>query len=238
MGLSREWNLRLNWVLNECIPPYLRDRRWFGALITWLLYRDKYRHFLDFHTQVYEKGEEGIAATYRAIQGARLNRPTDLNAACQARLLHDTVGPNVLEAGCGSGHLAMKLAKNHSVTAVDFALSEHARGGGVAWQEASLTRLPFADHAFDTVISTHVLEHMYDLPTALTELRRVASRQLLVVVPKERPHRYTPSLHLHFFPYEFSLLLAFNPKNCTRLSHYDLENVHGDWYYREVYATA
>ncbi len=236
MSLSREWNLRLNWVLNEIVPPALRDCRWFGALIAWVLYRDKYRHFLNFHDGLYDKSETEIEATYRAVEGARLTRPTDLNAACEARILKDALGPEVLDAGCGSGHLARALAVRHRVSAVDFTLPAPGAHEGITWRQAPLTALPFPDRSFDTVISTHTLEHVRDLPKALAELRRLAKHRLLIVVPKERPHRRTPNLHLHFFPYDFSLLLALNPKAYAGVREYSLENMGGDWFYREDYA--
>lgn len=237
--LSRELNLRLNWILNELVPPYIRDRRWFGTLVTWLLYRRQYRHFLDFHSGVYDKSEEQIAETYRSVAGARLDRPTDLNAACTTRILQDALGPHLLDAGCGSGHLAQLLARTHRVTAVDVALAPDLRDiPGIEWHQVPLHCLPFPDRAFDTVISTHTLEHMRNLPAALAELRRVTARRLLIVVPKERPHRYTPNLHLHFFPYDFSLLLAFDPKTHPRVARHAYENLDGDWYYREEFDAA
>ena len=69
--------------------------------------------------------------------------------------------------------------------------------------ETPAEKLPFADGAFDTVVSTHMLEHVRDLHRVLAELRRVTKRRLIIVVPCERPHLYTPSLHIHFFPYRY-----------------------------------
>jgi SAM-dependent methyltransferase len=44
--------------------------------------------------------------------------------------------------------------------------------------------LPFADKAYDFVVSSHVLEHFYDPIGALIEWRRVARKYILVIVPK------------------------------------------------------
>lgn len=41
--------------------------------------------------------------------------------------------------------------------------------------------------------------------TALAELRRVAKRRLIIVVPKQRNYKYTFELHINFFPYLFDL---------------------------------
>ena len=43
--------------------------------------------------------------------------------------------------------------------------------------------LPFEDGAFDFVLASHVIEHMYDPIRALEEWRRVARRYVFLVVP-------------------------------------------------------
>ena len=77
-------------------------------------------------------------------------------------------------------------------------------------------------------MSTHTLEHVQHLGSALAELRRVAAKRLVVVVPRQRPYRVTFNPHIHFFPYEFSLLAwtgTDRPYRC--------ELVGGDWLYVE-----
>ena len=68
---------------------------------------------------------------------------------------------------------------------------------------------------------------MQDLPAALAELRRVAKEHLVVVVPKERPYRYSFNPHLHFFPYPWSWQAVAGAVPGARLE--DL----GDWFYVE-----
>ncbi len=55
------------------------------------------------------------------------------------------------------------------------------------------------------MISTHTLEHVLNAEAALAELRRVARRRLILVVPRQRPYRFTFDLHLNYFPYAWSL---------------------------------
>ena len=78
----------------------------------------------------------------------------------------------------------------------------------INFQEANMERLPFADESFDTVVSTHTLEHVKNLPAAMHELRRVTRTRLILVTPKQRPYKYTFDLHLNFFPYPHSLVQA------------------------------
>ncbi|MFZ4540766.1 MAG: class I SAM-dependent methyltransferase [Rickettsiales bacterium] len=232
MALSRELNLALNWVLNEVIPPFIRDRRWFGWMITRLLYKDKAPIYMAFHERVYEMSDAEFAEAYREIQSTALARPTDLNQhSIDLIRQHMLVGP-VLEVGCGRGYLSGILAADgHAVTGCDVALADGlaTKFPGVTFMQSPAETLPFADGAFDNVVSTHMLEHVRDLAAVLAELRRVAKRRLVIVVPRERPHFYTPNLHIHFFPYRFSLLLAFKPKPGS----YRLEDAKGDWFYVE-----
>ena len=51
--------------------------------------------------------------------------------------------------------------------------------------EGDLTALPFADDAFDLVVSTEVLEHLPEPEKALRELGRVSGGHLFLTVPHE-----------------------------------------------------
>src|SRR3546814_14668647 len=99
------------------------------------------------------------------------------------------------------------------LTGVDFIIDSETRkrAEGISFHEANIERLPFPDKSFDTVICTHVLEHILDFRGALAELRRVAAKRLIIVVPQEREYRFTFNPHLHFFPYPHSFLRHANP---------------------------
>lgn len=231
MKISREANLALNWILNELVPPFIRDCKWFGWLMTRVLYKDKAHIYMTFHERIYDMTDAEFQQAYRDIQSTALERETDLNQASTDRILQSITGETVLEVGCGRGYLSGLMAeKGFAVTGCDVAIAPNLRGKypAVTYHEAAAEKLPFDDKSFDTVVTTHMLEHVRDLPAVLAELRRVARRRLVVVVPCERPHFYTPNLHLHFFPYRYSFLLAFRPKGV-----YNLEKTGGDWFYYE-----
>src|SRR3546814_21159083 len=92
----------------------------------------------------------------------------------------------------------------------------------------------FDDGAFDTVICTHVLEHILDLRGALAELRRVARRRVIIVVPQEREYRFTFNPHLHFFPYPHSFLRYVTPVP----ANHEIRSAGRDIYYREAIGRA
>ena len=90
-------------------------------------------------------------------------------------------GARVLDAACGEGYGAALLAAHAgSVTGVDISADTigHAkqRYGSVAnleFETADCTRLPFADDAFDLVVSFETLEHLAEQEALLAEFRRV-----------------------------------------------------------------
>ncbi len=187
---------------------------------------------MDFKRRAYEMTDDEIVSVYEEVGTHSLTRGTDLNAACAARVLADVVGPSVLEVGCGEGALAIAMSRTATVTACDIVVRREVRERypTVTFREANVERLPFGDGEFDTVVSTHTLEHVRDLRRAMDEIRRVAKRRVIVVVPKERPYLYTFNLHLHFFPYEHVLRAALGEPAWTDAV---CETVGSDLYHRE-----
>jgi SAM-dependent methyltransferase len=87
--------------------------------------------------------------------------------------------PQVLDAGCGTGGLILRLQQqepNWQFTGIDFSdlackLAAH-RCPGVRIERASITELPFADASFDLLISADVICQVDDPHRALTEFFR------------------------------------------------------------------
>jgi ubiquinone/menaquinone biosynthesis C-methylase UbiE len=186
--------------------------------------------FVDYRDSAFRMTDDEYARVYEAIGRAPvIDRPTDLNDACLEMILDNVVGESVLDAGCGRGHLCGRLADTvNDVVGVDYAVpTETADDRNVSFVTGSVTRLPFGDDRFDTVVCSHTLEHVPDIAQALFELRRVAKKRLVIVVPKERPYRWGPNLHCHFFPYRWSVDAAFGINGRSQL--HDL----GDWLYIE-----
>lgn len=102
----------------------------------------------------------------------------------------------VLDAGCGGGGMPLSLAEHAAfVVGIDpvnrfgDAGVRLARERGLPhlhFLQADGMRLPFADGAFDLVLSHAVIEHVQDAPLYLREMRRVMApggRMLLSTAP-------------------------------------------------------
>lgn len=80
---------------------------------------------------------------------------------------------DLLDLGTGSGHIAEEFARRAKrVTSVDVT-DERQVKAGFEFVKVDSAKLPFADKAFDVVVSNHVVEHVPDQATHLQELLRV-----------------------------------------------------------------
>ncbi|HMC03805.1 MAG TPA: class I SAM-dependent methyltransferase [Cellulomonadaceae bacterium] len=150
----------------------------------------------------------GDAARYDSLSGVLLGSFYD-SVAADVAAAAPTAG-RVLDVGCGPGHLANRLARDHGleVTGLDLdpmmleracANAEHAVPaerrptfvvGGVA-------ALPFPDGSFDLVVSSLSMHHWADATAGLAEIGRVLRPGGRALVWDIRPgvvplHRHQP----------------------------------------------
>ena len=228
--MNRESTNRVRYVLEELVPPALRDT-W---LFRWPIRKFWSTHvdlFADFRERAPFLTEEEYTRVYRDYP--RIHDQSDNSQACIDRIIKDVVGTSVCDVGCGGGALLRLIReKRPDVTAfggIDVQLDYIPANQGMDIREGKVESLPFADGSFDTVICTHVLEHVLDIRAAVAELRRIARRRVLIVVPRERECRYNFNPHFHFFPYVHSFLRVMFPIP----EHYHVEDIARDIYYRE-----
>lgn len=122
-------------------------------------------------------------------------------------------GKRVLDAACGEGYGSALLARAASqVVGVDIdpatlahASRQYVALTGLAFQQASVTALPFADASFDLIVSFETIEHLEekDQPRMLAEFARLlAPRGLLILSAPNRveyseKNNYHNPYHLH-----------------------------------------
>jgi ubiquinone/menaquinone biosynthesis C-methylase UbiE len=90
----------------------------------------------------------------------------------------------ILEVGCGNGDLWQNhldlLPLDATLTLSDFAVgilqqaqNRFANNKQVSVVQVDVQEIPFPDNSFDVVIANHVLHHIPNIPTAITEMHRV-----------------------------------------------------------------
>jgi 2-polyprenyl-3-methyl-5-hydroxy-6-metoxy-1,4-benzoquinol methylase len=101
---------------------------------------------------------------------------------------------SILDVGCGEGVLTLEWAErlgDGRVVGVDLedpglrAEWEKRSRPNLEYRVEEVTSLSFGDDSFDMACATEVLEHVPDPEATLSEMARVASRHLLVSVPRE-----------------------------------------------------
>ena len=229
--MKRETTNRIRYVLEELIPPVIRDlapMRWLFRLYWGRLVDD----LATFRANIHHVTDEEYAEIYARLP--RIQDETDNSTACLERIAADVSTGSVLDVGCGTGYLIGYL-QNHATadaqyTGVDIIIDADTRTRypDATFDDAKVESLPFEDNSFDTVICTHVLEHILDLRAAIAELRRVCRGRLIVVVPREREYLFGFNPHIHFFPYKHAFLRQMIP--VPRDAH--CEDVGRDIYYR------
>lgn len=215
MKIGRNITSKIDWLLDYVVPPILREWKPLMWFIIQFAYGPYTKYVMEFKDKYPNLSQEEINTYYSLIADAPINhRATDLNSQC-LRYIMDLVSGNgeteILDAACGRGYLAQKihdLGSKH-VTGVDVFISEELKAASsetLRFVEGQLQKLPFDDEQFDVVICSHALEHIREYKICVRELVRVAKNKVIIIVPKQREYKYTPDLHVNFFPYMYSFL--------------------------------
>jgi ubiquinone/menaquinone biosynthesis C-methylase UbiE len=107
------------------------------------------------------------------------------------RVLDGVAPTRILEVGIGEGEVASRVGERFPdapLVGLDLPSDELAqdwRTRGVSACFGDVARLPFPDATFDLVLAIEVLEHVDDPSAALREIRRVATRDVVLSVPDE-----------------------------------------------------
>jgi len=108
----------------------------------------------------------------------------------------------ILDFGCGTGrHVAVFREAGYDAYGVDLRdFFQSAPAGQKSWFSLSSNRyiyqLPYPDHYFDVIYSTHVLEHVVYYEPALEEMRRVLKPEGITI--HIFPSKWRP-IEPHFF---------------------------------------
>ena len=146
-------------------------------------------------------------------------------------ILRNIIGYNVLDIGCGSG-IMMMLNKlfNPDLNIHGF---EGDPGAKLLWQKRGLEvetgniyNLPYDDDKFETVYSSHVLEHLENPREAIIEMKRIASKRIINIVPDgDVSDKNHGSPHLHIFN-RISIEMLHHDINLNIIDNYSIQDYH------------
>ena len=218
----------IRYFMDELLPPFIRDSRWFMYPFFYYAFRG-YKSkdmalYMNFKSLAYDMTEKEFTAAYQELDSLGGDRPTDMNEGCMRYVLqhYDRKAKTMLDVGCGRGYWADRIydETNLRVTGCDVLDKVNIKG---TYVQGSMEKLPFKDNSFDIVFSSHTIEHIRELPTAINELKRVAKKQIIIVTPCQRYYYYTLDMHLNCFPQQSYLRKALNEPMavCKKIS--------GDW---------
>jgi SAM-dependent methyltransferase len=174
----------------DALPRSIRDAKWFVWPMFVIWFKGKHvRTAMEFKTLAPSMSDGEFLEVYRSVTTLADDRATDTHPDAMEFVLARLEGETLLDVGCGRGYF---LSHVRGFRTIGCGL---VGGDVIAWAE----RLPFRSKSFDVVTCFHTLEHVRDLSRAVGELRRVARKQVIVIVPRQRRFHYTFDLHLQFF---------------------------------------
>lgn len=226
--LSRRVTNFIRYCLDELLPPVLRESKWFMYPMFYIWFKGKnVTKFMEFKSVFHKLTDEEFSQYYEEYDYIA-NRLTDLSQDSIEYIisnLGNDKSVSIADVGCGCGYVLkqMKSRGYENLTGVD--LVEKSLYPDINIVCGNIEQLPFEDNQFDVVVCSHTLEHVLDLPKAISELKRIAKHKLIITVPKQRYYKYTFDLHIHFFP-QISYLLKYINEPMSKLSY---KNVKGDW---------
>jgi len=215
--------------MDECIPPFIRDNKYFMYPFFYYAYRGKnIKQVMDFKKHVHHFTEQEYNEFYNGLNTISRNRQTDLSKKSLNHLLNqiDPSAKDLLDVGCAHGYLIEKIRmKFPNITLSGMDVKAPANEITFKFIPGKIESIPAEDQSFDVVTCTHTLEHIINVKKAIEELKRITRKQLIIVVPRQRYFYYTLDEHVNFFHYKESLTSLFETEN------YTCKRIGGDWVY-------
>jgi 2-polyprenyl-3-methyl-5-hydroxy-6-metoxy-1,4-benzoquinol methylase len=198
------------------VPDFIKNSRLFNEVVVKRLHKGFWD--LDWKIKFKDVSDEGWTKYYDLVN-SKAFRDEDMTEKQKDEVINNLVGKTVLEVGCGTGKLCIKIAKrDYDVSCLDASkfmidrCMENASKENVhiKSRHGFLESLPYRDKFFDTVVCCDTLEHVRDLKKSVHHLKRVARKRVIVLVPRQKYSRYTPDLHTQFFETEGKLERIMN----------------------------
>lgn len=136
-----------------------------------------------------ETSSENYASRFRGPAGAYMLDVQEKSVLALLKDGHPLQGRTVLDVGGGHAQLAGPIATlGCAVTVVgsDQSCAARLNGDQINFAIGSMLDLPFADRAFDTLVSVRLISHIENWPRLVAELCRVADKSIIIDYPTWR----------------------------------------------------
>ncbi len=226
--VNRDITNIIRYFMDEWIPPVIRDSRWFMYPFFLIAYRGRnIREVMDFKSRVHSFTPEDYDRFYNNLNTISRNRITDLNKPSLKYILEniDPTAQTLIDVGCGNGFLLKQVHEkfpNLKLTGFDIKDTD-SNSDVYTYEKGNIEKMPFADKSFDIVTCSHTVEHLTKLDQCMSELVRIARKQVFIVTPCQRYYYFTLDEHVNFFPFKEELTSKIPMKN------FSCEKVNGDW---------
>lgn len=214
--MKRENTNKIRFVLEEIVPPFLRDSFLFKFIIRFLYRKDKVHE--ELKVKAINLSERKYVNYYKKMP--KMHNDSDLSEICIKEILKNVIKGHIIDVGCGDGFLLNIIRQNDknsdlygSEIAFSSKLKKNFKRNKIKLYKKKIENINQIKIKFDTVICSHVLEHILDINLAYQNLKKICKKRLIIIVPRERPYLHTFNGHLHFFPYTWSLINTIRPKN-------------------------
>jgi ubiquinone/menaquinone biosynthesis C-methylase UbiE len=155
----------------------------------------------------------------------------DTNLKIWRKIFNSIIGQKILDIGCGGG-VAISMCKlfNPELNAYGFEGTEDLRPfwekRNIKVKTGNIYKLPFKDAEFDTVFSSHVLEHLDNPQLAIDESIRVSKKRIIHVVPEGNVDiKNFGTKHLKIYN-RINFLQHFEYSQMSILSYESLQDTH------------
>ena len=147
------------------------------------------------------------------------------------KIINSINGKNLIDIGCGGG-LMIGLIKlfNPKMKVTGFEGSESIRP---IWEKRNLDvltgdiyNLPFKNNEFETVISSHVIEHLEQPEKMIEESLRISKKRVIHIVPEGNVNEKnfgTPHLKIYN---RVNFKKLFNQKNIKIINYESIQDTH------------
>lgn len=203
--MNRRFTNAIRFVMDELLPPILRDSKWFMYPFFLVAYRGKnVREAMEFKRNVFRYSREQYADFYSNIDSISRNRETDLNDGCIDEILRsiEDADRSIVDVGCGGGFLLRALRdKFPDRTLSGYDVTERPPGlpAEIGFVRGDVMDLNLPVDSCDVITCCHVLEHLLDYRAVIRKLVSAARHKVILVVPLQRPYFYTLDEHVNFF---------------------------------------